>query len=156
MAILKTITFEGQKYNLDDRDRVAAQTAHLSEMTQPLVPNYSNAIEVNAATLTIAYNTHMGRPVIQRQACVFTLPAVADVQGDIWIVNGAADGTLCTISPNGSDKFVWDVAGAAGTDDKDIVNTAATAMRGDYVKLRYGAAAGWAIKEMGGIWVDES
>ena len=155
MAILKTITFEGLKYNLDDRDRVAAQTAHLSETTQALVPNYGNAIEVNAATLTIAYATHMGRPVIQRQACVFTLPAVADVQGDIWIVNGAADGTLCTISPDGSDKFVWDVAGAAGTDNKDLINTAATAKKGDYVKLRYGAAAGWSIKEMGGIWADE-
>ena len=155
MAILKTITFEGLKYNLDDRDRVAAQTAHLSETTQALVPNYSNAIEVNAATLTIAYATHMGRPVIQRQACVFTLPAVADVSGDIWIVNGAADGTLCTISPNASDKFVWDVAGAAGTDDKDLINTAATAKKGDYVKLRYGAGAGWAIKEMAGTWADE-
>ena len=30
------------------------------------------------------------------------------------------------------------------------------AKKGDYVKLRYGSAAGWAIKEMGGIWVDES
>jgi len=122
---------------------------------QPPVCSYSNAIEVSAATLTIAYATHMGRPVIQKQACVFTLPAVADVKGDIWIINGAADGTLMTISPNASDKFVWDVAGAAGTDDKDIINTAVTAKKGDYVKLRYGSAAGWAIKEMGGTWVDE-
>ncbi len=123
---------------------------------QPPVCSYSNAIEVNAATLTIAYATHMGRPVIQKQACVFTLPAVADVKGDIWIINGAADGTLMTISPNSSDKFVWDVAGAAGTNDKDIINSAATAKKGDYVKLRYASADGWAIKEMGGTWVDES
>ena len=27
--------------------------------------------------------------------------------------------------------------------------------KGDYVKLRYGAAAGWSIKEMGGTWADE-
>tara|TARA_R110002110_G_scaffold83975_18_gene218080 strand:- start:168 stop:623 length:456 start_codon:yes stop_codon:yes gene_type:complete len=119
------------------------------------VPNYSNKIEVDAATLTIAYATHMGRPVIQKQACVFTLPAVADVQGDIWIINGAEDGTLCTISPNGSDKFVWDVAGAAGTNNKDLINTAATAKKGDYVKLRYGSGDGWSIKEMGGTWADE-
>ena len=123
---------------------------------QPPVCSYSNAIEVSAATLTIAYATHMGRPVIQKQACVFTLPAVADVKGDIWIINGAADGTLMTISPNSSDKFVWDVAGAAGTNDKDIINSAATAKKGDYVKLRYASADGWAIKEMGGTWVDES
>ena len=123
---------------------------------QAPVCNFGNAIEVDAATLTIAFATHMGRPVIQRQACVFTLPAIADVKGDVWIINGAADGTLMTVEPNASDKFVWDVAGAAGTNDKGIINTAATAKKGDYVKLRYGSADGWAIKEMGGIWVDES
>ena len=123
---------------------------------QAPVCNFSNAIEVDAATLTIAFATHMGRPVIQKQACVFTLPAIADVKGDVWIINGAADGTLMTVEPNASDKFVWDVAGAAGTNDKGIINTAATAKKGDYVKLRYGSADGWAIKEMGGIWVDES
>ena len=141
--------FEGDFKNLAVQDQD-------NTWIQAPVCNFSNAIEVDAATLTIAYNTHMGRPIIQLQACVFTLPAVADVQGDIWIVNGAADGTLCTISPDGSDKFVWDVAGAAGTDDKDLINTAATAKKGDYVKLRYGAAAGWSIKEMGGIWADQS
>ena len=125
-------------------------------LNQPAVCSYSNAIEVDAATLTIAYATHMGRPVIQKQACVFTLPAVADVKGDIWIINGCADGTLMTISPDSSDKFVWDVAGAAGTNNKDIINTAATAKKGDYVKLRYASADGWAIKEMGGTWADEA
>ena len=72
------------------------------------------------------------------------------------VCNGAADGILMTVEPNASDKFVWDVAGAAGTNDKGIINTAATAKKGDYVKLRYGSADGWAIKEMGCIWVDES
>ena len=141
--------------NRDFNNVLDSYANYVDGYTQPLVPNYSNKIEVDAATLTIAYATHMGRPVIQLQACVFTLPAVADVQGDIWIINGAPDGTLCTISPNASDKFVWDVAGAAGTDNKDLINTAATAKRGDYVKLRYGAAAGWSIKEMGGTWADE-
>ncbi len=158
MAIKQQITFEGLTYNLDDRDRVAARAATLSDITlvQAAVPNFSNAVEVDASTLTIAFATHMGRPVIQLQACVFTLPAIADVKGDIWIINGAADGTLMTVSPNSSDKFVWDVAGAAGTNDKDIINTAATAKKGDYVKLRYGSGDGWAIKEMGGTWADEA
>ena len=158
------ITLDGSTYDPGTIERVAAQLVNentnnftvANTFQQPPVCSYSNAIEVDAATLTIAYATHMGRPVIQLQACVFTLPAVADVKGDIWIINGCVDGTLMTVSPDGSDKFVWDVAGAAGTDDKDIVNTAATAKKGDYVKLRYGAAAGWAIKEMGGTWVDES
>ena len=157
MAIKQQITFEGLTYNLDDRDRVAARAATLSDITlaQPAVPNFSNAITVAAATLTLAYATHMSRPVIQTQACVFTVPAVAALQGEFWIINGAADGTLMTISPNASDKFVWDVAGASGTNNKDIVNTAATAKKGDYVKFRYGSGDGWIISEMGGIWVDE-
>ena len=164
MAIKKTnVTLDGSTYDPGTIERVAAQLVNenannftvANTFQQPPVCSYSNAITVDAATLTIAYNTHMGRPIIQLQACVFTLPAVADVQGDIWIINGAEDGTLCTISPDSSDKFVWDVAGAAGTDDKDLINTAATAKKGDYVKLRYGAAAGWSIKEMGGTWADE-
>ena len=161
---IKQITTDGgDKHNLGNIETAAVKAVEqgtnifgaANTFNQPPVCSYSNAIEVAAATLTIAYATHMGRPIIQTQACVFTLPAIADVKGDIWIINGAPDGTLMTISPNASDKFVWDVAGAAGTDDKDIINTAVTAKKGDYVKLRYGAAAGWAIKEMGGTWVDE-
>ena len=123
---------------------------------QPPVCSYSNAIEVSGDT-TLALNTHAGRPVIQTAAAVFTLPAIsgAAVGQTFWIINGAADGTLMTVSPNASDKFLWDVAGAAGTDNKDIINTAATAMKGDYVKLEYGSSDGWTILEMGGTWVDE-
>ena len=123
---------------------------------QAPVCNFSNAIEVDAATLTLAYATHAARPVIQVQACVFTLPAIGVVGQTFWVINGAADGTLMTISPDSSDKFLWDVAGAAGTDNKDIINTAATAKKGDYVKLAFGAAAGWIIHELGGTWADES
>tara|TARA_R110000824_G_scaffold55894_1_gene153575 strand:- start:28 stop:501 length:474 start_codon:yes stop_codon:yes gene_type:complete len=122
---------------------------------QAPVCNFSNAIEVDAATLTLAYATHCARPVIQLQACVFTLPAIGVVGQTLWVINGAADGTLMTIVIDGSDKFLWDVAGAAGTDSKDLYNTALTAKKGDYIKLAYGAAAGWIISEMGGTWVDE-
>ena len=118
------------------------------------VPNYSNAIIVGGNT-TLAYATHSGRPVIQNSAAVFTLPAVANLGSSFWIVNGAPDGTLMTLAVNASDKFLWDVAGAAGTDDKNAINTAATARKGDYIKVQYGSADGWIITEMGGTWVDE-
>ena len=157
MAIKKQITFEGLTYNLDNKDRVAARAATLSdtELVQASVPNFSNAIEVNAATLTLAYNTHAGRPVIQRQACVFTLPGIGVVGQTFWVINGAANATLMTITIDSSDKFLWDVAGAAGTNNKDVYNTAATAKTGDYIKLAFGDGDGWIISEMGGIWVDE-
>ena len=122
---------------------------------QAPVPNYSNAITVTADT-TLAYNTHAGRPVVATAATVFTLPAIGVVGQTFWVINGGPDGTLMTVSPNSNDKFLWDVAGAAGTNDKDIVNTAATAKKGDYVKLAFGSADGWIITELGGTWVDEA
>ena len=123
---------------------------------QAPVCNFSNAIEVDAATLTLAYATHAARPVIQRQACVFTLPGIGVVGQTLWVINGAANGTLMTIVIDNADKFLWDVAGAAGTNSKDIYNTAATALKGDYIKLSFGSSDGWIINEMGGIWVDEA
>ena len=157
MAILKQITFEGLKYNLDDRDRVAAAVATASDTTlvQAAVPNFSNAVTVAASTLTLAYATHAGRPVIQKQACVFTLPGIGVLGQTFWVINGAADGTLMTITINASDKFLWDVAGGAGTNNKDVYNTAVTAKKGDYIKLAFGDGDGWIISEMGGTWVDE-
>ena len=126
-------------------------------LTQEPVANYSNAVTVTGDT-TLAFATHCGRPTIATAATVFTLPAIAGaaVGQTFWLINGAADGTLMTVSPDSDDKFLWDVAGAAGTNDKDIVNTAATAKKGDFVKLQYGSAHGWIIAEMGGTWVDES
>ena len=103
MAIAKRTTLEGNTYNLGIVERTAISgvgdsTNHFTganTFNQPPVCSFSNAIEVDAATLTIAYATHMGRPVIQTQACVFTLPAVADVQGDIWIINGLFVHLIC-------------------------------------------------------------
>ena len=61
-----------------------------------------------------------------------------------------------TIDPNSNDKFLVDIAGAAGTDDKNIINTKATQTQYDYVKLVGAAAAGWTIEGIKGTWVDES
>ena len=73
------------------------------------------------------------------------------------IVNIAADGAaLLTISPNSDDRFLTDIAGGIGTEDKDIINTKASQIQGDFVKLVGMSADGWAISEIGGIWVDEA
>ena len=73
------------------------------------------------------------------------------------VVNSAADaGALLTISPNSSDKFLVDIAGAAGTDDKDIINTKATQARLDFVHLIGMSSVGWHIADVRGTWVDQS
>ena len=148
MGLLETL--------LENLDRDLDLSSNSITVTQALVPNFSNAIEVDASTLTLAYNTHCARPVIQKQACVFTLPGIGVVGQTFWVINGAANATLMTITIDSSDKFLWDVAGAAGTNNKDVYNTAATALKGDYIKLAFGSSDGWIITEMGGIWVDEA
>ena len=60
-----------------------------------------------------------------------------------------------TIDPDGNDKFLTDIAGGVGTDGNNISNTKATQNQGDFVKLVGMSADGWAIAEIGGIWVDE-
>ncbi len=93
---------------------------------------------------------------VSADAQTLTLPAVV-VGASFIIVNIAADaGALLTISPNSNDKFLVDIAGAAGTDDKDIVNTKATQNQYDYVHLVGLSAVGWLIHDIRGTWVDES
>ena len=116
-------------------------------------------IELSADT-TLALNTHsvqVGKFVtISADAKTLTLPAVV-VGASFIIVNTANDGnSLLTISPNSNDKFLVDIAGAAGTDNKDIILAKATQSKYDYVHLVGLSSAGWHIHDVRGTWVDES
>jgi hypothetical protein len=115
---------------------------------------------VNVSTSTLAYDTHQivrGKYVtVSADAQTITLPAV-QIGAVFIIVNIAADGgALLTISPDGNDKFLTNIAGSVGTDNKDITTTKATQNQGDFVKLVGMSADGWAITEISGIWADES
>jgi hypothetical protein len=129
--------------------------------SQGVYPAFSGLTAVTlTADTTLALNTHsvqVGAYVeIATDAKTLTLPAVT-VGSSYIIVNTAADaGALLTISPNGSDKFLVDIAGAAGTDNKDIINTKATQKKYDFVHLMGVDAAGWCIADIRGTWVDES
>tara|TARA_B100000029_G_C17303927_1_gene861761 strand:+ start:309 stop:776 length:468 start_codon:yes stop_codon:yes gene_type:complete len=129
--------------------------------SQGVFPAFSglSAVTLTADT-TLALATHsvqVGAYVnIATDAKTLTLPAVT-VGSSYIIVNSASDaGALLTISPNSSDKFLVDIAGAAGTDDKDIINTKATQNKYDFVHLIGLAAAGWHIADIRGTWVDQS
>lgn len=83
-----------------------------------------------------------------------TLPAIAAGLGPIWIVNGAANGTVAVnVSPNANDKIMG--ADVAGTDNKDQINTKATAIRGDYICIEEANADGWKIIDKMGTWAEE-
>ena len=121
----------------------------------------SGGEEVNLTDdTTLAVNTHsvqVGKFVtISADAKTLTLPAVV-VGASFIIVNTANDGgSLLTISPNSNDKFLVDIAGAAGTDNKDIILAKATQDQYDYVHLVGLSADGWLIQDVRGTWVDES
>jgi hypothetical protein len=93
---------------------------------------------------------------VDTDAVVITLPAIATAV-TVTFVNAGSFGTVgFSISPNAADKIMGpDLAGA---DNKDLINTKATANRGDYVTLTYGTADGWmvTVDGMRGTWAQEA
>ncbi len=106
-----------------------------------------------AYTLDIQDN---GKVIFIDTTAVITLPAVAT----------PVECTLVNIGPYGTVQISVDPAAAdmihapdiAGTDNKDHVNTLATAQRGDLVQLSSGAgdANGWAVRNQVGTWAQEA
>lgn len=91
---------------------------------------------------------------IDTDATATTLPVVA-TPINCTIVNGGAYGTVAVnIDPAAADKIQG--PDLPGTNDKDHINTKATAQRGDYVTLRTGDANGAIVAEQRGTWATEA
>ena len=83
-----------------------------------------------------------------------TLPAVEGMN-DFIVMNGGAFGTIAvTVSPNSADMI--EMRDITAADDKDLVNTKATACRGDYLVIGYADANGWVVKKARGVWARET
>ena len=86
-------------------------------------------------------------------AVVFTLPAVEGINflrfGNLaaYAVAGMA------ISPNASDMV--EGPGITAADNKDLINTKATAQRGDWIEIAQGDANGWSSR-FKGVWAREA
>lgn len=81
---------------------------------------------------------------------IITLPATA-TPVNCKIVNGAAFGAaLLTIAPQAADKIQG--PNLPGTDNTALLNTKATAKRGDFVKIVTGDANGPIVSELRGTW----
>jgi len=86
---------------------------------------------------------------------VITLPSTGAQYGPYYIMNYGADGTVqISISPAAADKIYGPDITAA--DDTDIINTLATAKKGDFIKIFYAGATGWSIGELRGTWAQAS
>ena len=149
-------------YNVKKRKKMARKTysflktknRDFNNVIDSLALNYefSNLVTITEDVTAAAAN--FGHPNVVTADATITLPATAAGIG-LWLVCGA-DGVRVTVSPNASDKFLIDVAGAAGSDNKDIILASATSKKGDYVKLLGDGSNGWNILELAGTWVDES
>jgi hypothetical protein len=90
---------------------------------------------------------------VDTDAVVVTLPAVA-VPVNCAIVNiGAFGAVKLSIDPDANDKIQG--PNLPGTNNKDLINTKATACRGDYVTLVIGDANGPFVQSLRGTWATE-
>ena len=91
---------------------------------------------------------------VDTDAKAITLPVVA-TPVNCTIVNIGAFGTVAvTVSPQAADMI--HAPNIAGTDNKDLINTKATAQRGDLVQIRTGDANGWVVSDLKGVWAKET
>lgn len=92
---------------------------------------------------------------VDTDAKVITLPAIATGLDGCMVVNGGSYGTVAvTLSPNASDMILGpDITGA---DNKDLINTKATAQRGDFVIFGGNDADGYSVQAIRGTWAREA
>ena len=136
-------------------------TGKLHEVT------FFGAGKVITANTTYDVNDFSGTFSIATDALVQTLPPVgvetAPYGSRLRFLNSGADGNnLITLAPNANDGIFGTIANAAadsvsgGVDDKDFVNTKATANNGDYIDLMSDGVTGWYIMGGVGIWASEA
>jgi hypothetical protein len=111
--------------------------------------------EVVSANKTLDIQDNGKVIVVDTDGVVITLPATVDGMEFVVMNGGSAVGAAgISISPNSADL----IAGPdiAGTDNKDQINTKATAVPGDYEALSGGNASGFVITAMRGTWAEEA
>lgn len=108
---------------------------------------------LSAATKTLdAQDT--GKVIFCTVTTVVTLPVTATALDNVTLVCMAPFGTAqISADPNANDKVMG--PDLAGVDNKDLINTQATARRGDFVTLRAGHADGFTVTDLRGIWAAE-
>jgi hypothetical protein len=113
---------------------------------------------VKDSAYTVVANTDSGKTFITfTDNMVFTLPAIA--LGETYtFINGAEDGAAkLSISPNAADGIMYL---NSATDNKDLINTKATAKKGDFVTLSAvytGATLDyWTVTNIRGVWAKEA
>ena len=98
---------------------------------------------------------------VATDALVITLPQITsnNLGMEFLFRNTGADGNnIITISPNATDAIHGTVGSvqSGGVDNKDWINTKATANKGDWCKLKAVALTDWYLTGGDGVWASES
>jgi hypothetical protein len=121
------------------------------------IPKKFTDAQATPVTLTAAQSGEAFRCVVD---CVVTLPAAAAATRGVWykIINGVASaGAGLLISPNAADGIGG--LGLTTVVNKDLSNTPATDVLGDYVIIECTGIPGtgaWVIRDAVGIWSKEA
>jgi hypothetical protein len=94
-----------------------------------------------------------GKVICCTVTTVITLPATA-VELYVALLNVGAFGAVqISASPGATDLFIS--ADLSIIDNKDLINTLATAQRGDFIIIKGGAVNGYIVHKMKGTWAAE-
>jgi len=120
-------------------------------MSMNMKNGISQASERKSSAYTVVIEADSGKHFfIRGDAITFTLPAIAT--GEVYtFVNLSPNGKIAlTISPNSNDGVNY--AGANG-DNVDLINTAATAKKGDFVTIASLSSTDyWEVVAARGTW----
>ena len=111
------------------------------------VSGYEN---VTSAAKTLTTEDHGKVFRVNVADAVFTLPSTEEGLVFHFIVDTLSATTGCSLSPAAADNI------NGGTDNKDIINTAATDAAGDAVTLVGDGSEGWLSLTMHGVWAAEA
>ena len=135
--------------------------SNLSKKRLTVFPNglASFLVDINAeektANYTVIINADSGKSLASDlDGVVFTMPSIA-TGNTITFVNTAEDGTAeLNISPAAADGINYI---GSNTDNKDLINTKATAKKGDYVTLAsLNGTTAWQVVAVRGVWAKEA
>jgi hypothetical protein len=155
--VLFLSTTAGEAKEVPDGDGILQVVGRVLSQDTALLdpsPEYFEDMELVTANKTLDIQDVGKVMATATDAVVFTLPPT-DVGLSLTIVNVGQDGDAkVSVSPAALDKIMG--PDIAGVDDKDLINTKATARCMDRVTLLADGVDGWFVQDIKGTWAAEA
>lgn len=125
-------------------------------------PRKESLVEVISADISLTAADSGKIFLVATDALTITLPSTVAGLEYTFINSGADGNNIITVSPAAADAIhgtiilASSVVELSGVDDKDVINTKATANTGDMIKLVGDGSAGWYVLASTGIWASEA